>query len=154
MAKQKALELITRLATDNDFRNALNSANPADKQVILAQNGYAGMTPEDVRGAAAEAFTGLTGNNSVSSDHAVESVAFAASMSMLAGTAAPAASASMSMLAGTAAPAASASMFGAPAASASMFGAPAASASMVPGTATPASPEAKPASNEGTSEAE
>ncbi|MDQ0534076.1 hypothetical protein, partial [Azospirillum picis] len=125
MAKQKALELITRLATDNDFRNALNSASAADKQAILAQNGYSGMTPEDVRGAAAEAFTGLTGNTGVSSDHAVESVAFAASMSMLAGTAAPAASASMSMLAGTAAPAASASMSmlagtAAPAASASM----------------------------------
>ncbi|MBK1839946.1 hypothetical protein JHL17_21295, partial [Azospirillum sp. YIM B02556] len=89
MASEQALDLIKRLATDGGFRDQLNASDIAGKQALLAQNGFAGVTAEDVRSAAAEAFGSLSGETGVGTT--VESIANAASAVSLAGVSVPSA---------------------------------------------------------------
>lgn len=60
MAKEQALALIKRLATDGEFRNQLNALDIPGKQALLAQSGFGGVLPDHVRSAAAAAFNSLT----------------------------------------------------------------------------------------------
>ncbi|MCG5244203.1 hypothetical protein MCW82_31035, partial [Azospirillum doebereinerae] len=85
MANERALDLIKRLATDGDFRNQLNALDAAGKQALLEQNGFGGVSADEVRGAAAEAFGSLSGQKGgIDASVTVESIATAASVAAVA----------------------------------------------------------------------
>ncbi|PWC85379.1 hypothetical protein TSH100_15765 [Azospirillum sp. TSH100] len=49
MASKNALDLIKRLATDDDFRKRLNDMNSQDARTLLATEGFADVMAADIR---------------------------------------------------------------------------------------------------------